>query len=97
MDALKAWASTGRNDPRRRCVGIHPRAYWGRGLATEAARAFLDFGFRELRLRRIVASVQAGNMASTHILEKLGFHLWGLERANGRCFYHLERFANLSR
>jgi len=69
------------------------RDYWNRGLATEAARAFLDFGFRELRLRRIVASVQAGNMASAHILEKLGFRLWLLERVNGRCFYHLERRA----
>lgn len=66
------------------------RTYWNRGLATEAARAFVDFGFRDLGLRRIVASVQAGNLASTHILEKLGFRLWRLERLNGRCFYHLE-------
>lgn len=68
-------------------------AYWNRGLATEAARAFVDFGFRDLKLRRIVASVQAGNMASAHILEKLGFRLWRLERVNGRCFYHLELLA----
>ena len=68
-------------------------AWWNRGLATEAAGAFVDFGFRELRLRRIVASVQAGNMASARILEKLGFRLWLLERVNSRCFYHLERRA----
>jgi RimJ/RimL family protein N-acetyltransferase len=53
----------------------------------------VDFGFRDLKLRRIVASVQAGNMASAHILEKLGFRLWRLERVNGRCFYHLELLA----
>jgi [ribosomal protein S5]-alanine N-acetyltransferase len=51
------------------------RAYWGRGLATEAARAFLQYGFNELKLKRIVASVQQGNDASQHILEKLGFQL----------------------
>ncbi|HKA35860.1 MAG TPA: GNAT family N-acetyltransferase [Thermoanaerobaculia bacterium] len=67
------------------------RAYWGRGLGTEAARAFLDYGFLELKLHRIVASVQVGNMASTRILEKLGFCLWRLERVNARCFLHLER------
>lgn len=64
--------------------------YWGRGLGTEAARAFVGFGFGELRLARIVASVQAGNAASVHILEKLGFGLWRLERIGRRCFYHLE-------
>src|SRR3954447_4696377 len=37
----------------------HP--YWGRGLATEAGRAFLRFGFTELGLNRIVAGVEVGN------------------------------------
>jgi RimJ/RimL family protein N-acetyltransferase len=72
------------------------RACWGRGLGTEAAGAFLDFGFRELDLRRILASVQVGNMASTRILEKLGFRLWRLERVNGRSLLHLERRSDLA-
>lgn len=66
------------------------RAYWNRGLGAEAARAFVAFGFNELRLRRIVASVEAGNAASIHILEALGFTLGRLERVNRRCLYHLE-------
>ncbi len=66
------------------------RQYWNRGLGTEAARAFVEFGFNELRLRRIVASVEVGNAASVHILEKLRFKLWRLERAGQRSFYHLE-------
>jgi [ribosomal protein S5]-alanine N-acetyltransferase len=57
------------------------RPYWGRGLATEAARAFLDYGFDELKLKRIVATVQQGNDASQHILEKLGFQLTHTEQA----------------
>jgi [ribosomal protein S5]-alanine N-acetyltransferase len=56
------------------------RPYWGRGLATEAARAFIDYGFNELKLNRIVASVQQGNDASAHILEKLGFQLLNIEQ-----------------
>jgi [ribosomal protein S5]-alanine N-acetyltransferase len=66
------------------------RPYWGRGLATEAARGFVGFGFRELELTRVVASVEAGNAASIHILESLGFVLWRLEKIGARCLYHLE-------
>ncbi len=47
--------------------------YWGRGFATEAGRAFINFGFTELLLTRIVASVEEGNEASLHVLRKLGF------------------------
>ena len=46
--------------------------YWGRGLATEAARAMLDFGFRSLALPEIVAVVSPENKASGRVLEKLG-------------------------
>ena len=66
------------------------REYWNRGLATEAARAFIAFGLNELHLRRIVASVEVGNAASVNVLEKLGFRLWRLERTGTRSFYHLE-------
>jgi ribosomal-protein-alanine N-acetyltransferase len=66
------------------------RPYWGRGLATEAARRFIGFGFLDLELARIVASVEAGNAVSIHILEKLGFGLWRLEKIGARCLYHLE-------
>jgi RimJ/RimL family protein N-acetyltransferase len=77
--------------PREGSLGFTlTREYWNRGLGTEAARAFVEFGFNELRLRRIVASVEVGNGASVHILEKLGFSLWRLERVGLRSFYHLE-------
>jgi [ribosomal protein S5]-alanine N-acetyltransferase len=63
------------------------RKYWGQGLASEAAAAFVKFGFEELGLRRIVATVQAGNFASVRILEKLKFDLvWREEGA--RTFEH---------
>jgi RimJ/RimL family protein N-acetyltransferase len=45
----------------------------GGGFATDAAIAFLRFGWEELKLRRILATVEQGNDASTHILQKLRF------------------------
>lgn len=51
------------------------RQYWGQGLASEAASAFVKFGFEKLGLRKIVATVQTENRAPAHILEKLKFDL----------------------
>jgi [ribosomal protein S5]-alanine N-acetyltransferase len=65
------------------------RAYWGIGLATEAGRAFIDFGFSRLHLARIVASAEVGNAASLRVVEKLGFSLTGTERGS-RSFNHFE-------
>jgi len=46
--------------------------YWGRGFATEAAHAVVEFGFNTLGLHRIHASHFAGNIASGRVLEKIG-------------------------
>jgi len=48
------------------------RAWWGKGLATEAAREALRDGFERARLERIVSIAMRENVASTHIMEKLG-------------------------
>ncbi len=45
---------------------------WGRGYATEAARALLAFGFERLGLRRIFADCHPANAASWRVMEKLG-------------------------
>jgi RimJ/RimL family protein N-acetyltransferase len=47
-------------------------AFWGRGLATEAARASVAFGFERLRLRSIVSVIEPGNERSLRVAEKLG-------------------------
>jgi RimJ/RimL family protein N-acetyltransferase len=49
------------------------RAYWGQGIATEAARATARFGFESARLERIIAIVVPENIASQRVLEHLGF------------------------
>ena len=65
------------------------REYWGRGLASEAGRAFVNFGFDQLRLKRIVAVAEVGNAASIRVLEKLGFVCTKTE-PGARSFYKFE-------
>lgn len=65
------------------------RAYWCQGLATEAGRAFVDFGFNRLQLARIVSPVEVGNAASLRVLEKIGFSLVWTE-TGPRSFHHFE-------
>jgi RimJ/RimL family protein N-acetyltransferase len=48
------------------------REYWGRGYATEGARAALDDGFQRAGLREIVSFTIPINLASTRVMEKLG-------------------------
>ena len=50
---------------------LHPD-YWGRGLATEGARASLEYGFRTLGLDRIIGIFTPANVASGRVMEKLG-------------------------
>lgn len=56
--------------------------HWGKGYATEAARAVVDYGFSALRLHRIWASCVADNTGSAHVLEKVGMRLEGRLRDN---------------
>ena len=48
------------------------RAAWGRGYATEAARAVLRWAFAGLLLPRVEAVADPGNHASLRVLEKAG-------------------------
>ncbi len=49
----------------------------GRGYATEAARALIDFAFGALRCHRMVATCQPQNVASWRVMEKLGMRREG--------------------
>lgn len=62
------------------------RSYWRRGFASEAAAALIDVAFTRLRLHRLLANVEKGNVVSEHILTKFGFTSVGLEeiQATGR-------------
>jgi RimJ/RimL family protein N-acetyltransferase len=48
------------------------RHYWGRGLATEAARAVIEYAFTRLGIRRVYAHYYSRNPASGAVMRKLG-------------------------
>lgn len=67
--------------------------FWGKGYATEAARASLQFGFDQFAFSYLIALVHPENIGSRRVLEKCGMrymetiHLWGIDLMR----YHRER------
>jgi ribosomal-protein-alanine N-acetyltransferase len=59
------------------------RSAWGQGYATEAALACLDYGFRQLDMKRIIARVLPENTASCRVLEKAGMTFSGFGPCKG--------------
>jgi len=68
------------------CCGLKPRGervlelgfyvlpdHWGRGYATEASRAVIDYAFDVLRVDALFAGHHPSNRSSAHTLAKLGF------------------------
>jgi ribosomal-protein-alanine N-acetyltransferase len=66
-------------------------AHWGRGYATEAVRAVIDYGFRDLGLNRVWAQCYGDNPASRRVLEKVGMTYEGCLRQHS---FRLGRFAD---
>ena len=59
-------------------VGWHlAKAYWGKGYATESARAALDYGFNKLGLETIYAVVMPENARSLAVARRLGMESLG--------------------
>ena len=50
---------------------VHP-AFWGKGFATEASGAIIDFGFDRLAAKKIIAAHALWNAASKRVMAKLG-------------------------
>lgn len=74
--------------------GIAPE-YQGRGYATEAAKALIGFATNDLRVEALRAHTLPEANASTHILEKCGFHRAGEAIDEGNVVWRWER-ASLS-
>jgi len=58
------------------------RSAWGKGYATEACKRLLQLAFEESPLTEVVATFDAGNVASRHVLKKAGF----VDRGTMRCY-----------
>ena len=56
---------------------IHPKE-WGKGIATEALTAVLQFANNKLHLHRVEARYLEKNIASRHVMEKCGMHFEGI-------------------
>ncbi len=60
------------------------KPYWGRGYATEAARAIIRYGFETLGLNRIYATHFTENPASGRVMQKAGMQFEGVLRQDVR-------------
>lgn len=58
------------------CLGVD---HWGKGYATEAARAVIDYAFEEYAIEHLISGARVLNPASRHVLEKCGFQWTGVE------------------
>jgi RimJ/RimL family protein N-acetyltransferase len=68
------------------------RKLWGRGLATEAARACRDYASNELALKRLISLIHPGNLPSRRVAEKVGMTLEREVEKWGRtlCLYSMD-------
>jgi ribosomal-protein-alanine N-acetyltransferase len=63
------------------CIG---RAFWNKGIVTEALNAVIDFAFKEVGFERITARHHVGNDASGRVMEKCGLKYEGTLRKISR-------------
>jgi RimJ/RimL family protein N-acetyltransferase len=64
------------------------REFWGRGYASEAAAAFLAYGFDQLRVEKVVAVAVPENAGSRRVMEKIGMHFDYVGEFYGRRLVH---------
>jgi RimJ/RimL family protein N-acetyltransferase len=57
---------------------------WGKGYATEIAHALIDAAYGELRVDRVISTVDVNNRASIHVLEKVGMRWEAVFRKHRR-------------
>lgn len=74
------------------------KEYWGKGFATEAANAVMDYAFQRLQVKLLTVDHYVDNMGSRRVIEKCGFRYEGtLRRAlqiydgsyKDTCFYSM--------
>lgn len=59
------------------------KSEWGKGYATEAAKATIDYGLKKLGLQCITGRALPGNDASVHVMEKCGMNPIGIQKIEG--------------
>jgi len=75
-------------------IGYHVRRdCWGKGLATEAARACREYGFAKLPVERLISLIRPENLSSRRVAEKNGMTVWKEVMRKGllHCVYSIRR------
>lgn len=67
---LLPWTIEGRSEVE--IAYLLDKAYWGQGLATEAARAIRDYGFEQLNLSRLICVIDREHHASQKVATNIG-------------------------
>jgi ribosomal-protein-alanine N-acetyltransferase len=86
---LIGWCGLDHIDPRKEnpvLFYLLKTNHWGKGLATEAAGAVIDYAFNELNLSRIDSATAYENVASKRVMEKIGMRYLGLDHEGGHLF-----------
>ncbi len=52
------------------------KSYWGKGFATEAARAVKDYAFKVLNITALISCIEKENSASIRVAQKNGLRFW---------------------
>lgn len=63
---------------------VFQKEYWGAGLATESASAFIDYAYLKTDLQAVKALIHPANRGSVRVASKLGFEFDDLVFRNGR-------------
>lgn len=71
--------------------------HWGKGYATEAARAMVSYAFEELELARIVATTENDNRRSIAVMKRLGMTIERNPRAEPHWFQTVGVLVNPAR
>jgi ribosomal-protein-alanine N-acetyltransferase len=63
--------------------------YWGKGYASEAAQAWVDFAFKKMKIPTMYAMAHINNAGSNKIIQKMGFHQKNVYLHNGiPCYWY---------
>jgi ribosomal-protein-alanine N-acetyltransferase len=79
------------HEPDIEIAWIYNKAYHGRGYATEAARAVMDFAFSELKITRLYALIDRLNGPSIAVANRLGMRYDRVIRAYKRDLMRYEK------
>lgn len=70
-------------------------ADWGKGFGTEMAARLVRYGFEELELPAVYATVYAENVASRKLLEKIGMSIYAKPASEIQTYYLYRILSNL--